>query len=56
VRELLEKYPRLGRIVLPLRDRAKVNGGIAPYRFTTDDVRSIEREVALKPIPRLKQT
>ena len=39
----------------PFRDGAEVNGGIAAYGFTADDIRSIEREVALKLIPRLKQ-
>ena len=39
----------------PFRDGAEVNGGIAAYGFTADDLRSIEREVALKLIPRLKQ-
>jgi 6-methylsalicylate decarboxylase len=40
----------------PFREGGEVNGGIAAYGFTPDDVRSIEREVALKLIPRLKQT
>ncbi|MCX7311752.1 MAG: amidohydrolase family protein [Hyphomicrobiales bacterium] len=40
----------------PFRDGAEVNGGIAAYGFTADDIRSIEREVAIKLIPRLKQT
>ena len=39
----------------PFRDGAEVNGGIAAYGFTADDLRSIEREVALRLIPRLKQ-
>ena len=39
----------------PFRDGAEVNGGIAAYGFKPDDIRSIEREVALKLIPRLKQ-
>jgi predicted TIM-barrel fold metal-dependent hydrolase len=39
----------------PFRDGAEVNGGIAAYGFKPEDVRSIEREVALKLIPRLKQ-
>ena len=39
----------------PFRDGAEVNGGIAAYGFTADDIRSIEREIALKLIPRLKQ-
>jgi len=40
----------------PFRDGAEVNGGIADYGFNPADLRSIEREVALKLIPRLKQT
>ena len=39
----------------PFRDGAEVNGGIADYGFTPDEIRSIEREAALKLIPRLKQ-
>jgi predicted TIM-barrel fold metal-dependent hydrolase len=39
----------------PFRDGAEVNAGIAAYGFTTDDIRSIEREVAQKLMPRLKQ-
>ena len=39
----------------PFRDGAEVNGGIADYGFKPDEIRSIEREVALKLIPRLKQ-
>ena len=40
----------------PFRDGAEVNAGIAAYGFTADDIGSIEREIALKLIPRLKQT
>ena len=40
----------------PFRDGAEVNAGIAAYGFTADDIGSIEREVALKLIPRLRQT
>ena len=40
----------------PFRDGAEVNGGIAEYGFKPDDIRSIEREVALQLIPRLKQS
>ncbi len=39
----------------PFRGGAEVNQGIAAYGFNADDIRSIEREVALKLIPRLKQ-
>jgi hypothetical protein len=39
----------------PFRNGAEVNDGIAAYGFTPDDIRSIEREVALKLLPRLKQ-
>jgi len=39
----------------PFRHGAEVNAGIADYGFTADDIRSIEREIALKLIPRLKQ-
>jgi len=39
----------------PFRSGAEVNAGIADYGFTPDDIRSIEREIALKLIPRLKQ-
>ena len=39
----------------PFRNGAEVNDGIAAYGFTPDDIRSIEREMALKLIPRLKQ-
>ena len=39
----------------PFRDGAEVNGGIADYGFKPEEIRSIEREVALKLIPRLKQ-
>ena len=38
----------------PFRDGAEVNAGIAAYGFSADDIRSIEREVALKLIPRLR--
>ena len=34
----------------------KINAGIADYGFTPDDIRSIEREIAFKLIPRLRQT
>jgi hypothetical protein len=37
----------------PFRDGAEVNGGIADHGFKPDEIRSIEREVALKLIPRL---
>jgi predicted TIM-barrel fold metal-dependent hydrolase len=40
----------------PFRDGAEINEGIAAYGFDPADVRSIEREVAIKLIPRLKQT
>jgi predicted TIM-barrel fold metal-dependent hydrolase len=40
----------------PFRHGAEVNAGIADYGFTADDIRSIEREMALKLIPRLKQS
>jgi predicted TIM-barrel fold metal-dependent hydrolase len=40
----------------PFRPGAEVNAGIAAYGFTPDDIRSIERDVALNLIPRLKQT
>ena len=40
----------------PFRNGAEVNAGIANYGFTADDIRSIEREIAFKLIPRLKQT
>jgi predicted TIM-barrel fold metal-dependent hydrolase len=40
----------------PFRDGAEVNAGIAAYGFNPDDIRSIEREVAFKLIPRLKQS
>jgi hypothetical protein len=40
----------------PFRDGAEVNSGIAAYGFGPDDIRSIEREIAFKLIPRLKQT
>ena len=39
----------------PFRNGAEVNAGIAAYGFTPDDLRSIEREIAFKLIPRLKQ-
>jgi predicted TIM-barrel fold metal-dependent hydrolase len=38
----------------PFRDGAEVNAGIAAYGFSADDLRSIEREVAYRLIPRLK--
>ena len=38
----------------PFRDGAEVNAGIAAYGFSPNEVRSIEREVAVKLIPRLK--
>jgi len=38
----------------PFRDGAEVNAGIEAYGFGADDVRSIEREVATRLIPRLK--
>ena len=38
----------------PFRDGAEVNAGIAAYGFNPKEIRSIEREVALKLIPRLK--
>jgi predicted TIM-barrel fold metal-dependent hydrolase len=38
----------------PFRDGAEVNGGIAAYGFDPGDLRSIEREVALKLLPRLR--
>lgn len=38
----------------PFRDGAEVNAGIAAYGFSADDIRSIEREVAYRLIPRLK--
>jgi predicted TIM-barrel fold metal-dependent hydrolase len=38
----------------PFRDGAEVNAGIAAYGFKPNEVRSIEREVAIKLIPRLK--
>jgi 6-methylsalicylate decarboxylase len=39
----------------PFRNGAEVNDGIAAYGFSPDDMRSIERDMALKLIPRLKQ-
>jgi predicted TIM-barrel fold metal-dependent hydrolase len=39
----------------PFRNGAEVNAGIADYGFTPDDIRSIERDIAFKLIPRLKQ-
>jgi len=38
----------------PFREGAEVNAGIAAYGFKPNEVRSIEREIALKLIPRLK--
>jgi hypothetical protein len=40
----------------PFRDGAEINQGIAAYGFNPADIRSIEREVAIKLIPRLRQT
>jgi hypothetical protein len=39
----------------PFRNGAEVNNGIAAYGFAADDICSIEREVAQKLIPHLKQ-
>jgi 6-methylsalicylate decarboxylase len=39
----------------PFRDGAEINAGIAAYGFSSDDIRSIEREVAFRLIPRLRQ-
>jgi predicted TIM-barrel fold metal-dependent hydrolase len=39
----------------PFRHGAEVNGGIAAHGFAPDDVRSIERAMAEKLFPRLKQ-
>ena len=38
----------------PYRDGAEVNGGIADYGFSAADLRAIERETAVKLLPRLK--
>ena len=38
----------------PFRDGAEVNAGIAAFGFSAEDIRSIEREVALKLLPQLK--
>jgi 6-methylsalicylate decarboxylase len=38
----------------PFRDGTEVNAGIAAYGFSDEDIRSIEREVALKLLPQLK--
>jgi predicted TIM-barrel fold metal-dependent hydrolase len=38
----------------PLRRSAEVNAGITDYGFSADDIRSIEREAALKLMPRLQ--
>jgi 6-methylsalicylate decarboxylase len=38
----------------PFRDGAEVNAGIAEWGFNADDLRAIERETALKLLPRLK--
>jgi 6-methylsalicylate decarboxylase len=40
----------------PLRRAAEVNDGIAAYGFAAGDLRSIEREAALKLMPRLRTT
>ncbi len=40
----------------PLRRAIEVNEGIAAYGFNADELRSIERETALRLIPRLKST
>jgi predicted TIM-barrel fold metal-dependent hydrolase len=40
----------------PFRHGAEVNDGIAAQGFTADEVRSIERELAQKLMPRLKQS
>ena len=38
----------------PFRDGAEVNGGIAAWGFDAADLRAIERETALKLLPRIK--
>lgn len=38
----------------PYRDGAEVNGGIANWNFSAADLRSIERDTAMKLLPRLK--
>ena len=38
----------------PFRDGAEVNDGIATYGFSADDVRAIERENALRLLPRIR--
>ena len=38
----------------PFRDGAEVNQGIAAWGFSSDDLRAIERENALKLLPRVK--
>jgi 6-methylsalicylate decarboxylase len=38
----------------PFRDGAEVNQGIAAWGFGSDDLRAIERENALKLLPRVK--
>ena len=38
----------------PFRDGAEVNAGIAAWGFDAGDLRSIERETAIKLLPRLK--
>jgi len=55
----VETFPsgryNLGGTDFPFRDGAEINAGIAAYGFNPDDVRAIEREVAIKLIPRLRQ-
>ena len=38
----------------PFRDGAEVNAGLAAYGFSAADLRAIDRENALKLLPRLK--
>jgi predicted TIM-barrel fold metal-dependent hydrolase len=38
----------------PFRDGAEVNQGIAAWGFSSDDLRAVERENALKLLPRVK--
>ena len=38
----------------PFRDGAEVNQGIADWGFSDSDLRAIERETALKLMPRVK--
>lgn len=40
----------------PFRDGAEVNAGIAAWGFNPDELRAIDRETALKLLPRLKAT